>query len=541
MENANITSALGMDGILLATIDMPGRSMNVFSTDLMNSLEQLLDEVASRPEIHGVVIASGKHAFLAGADLDMVQGYTERAQRASDDELHKTCGRLGRLFRRLETTGKPFVAAIDGLALGGGLELALACHERVATESAGTQLGLPEVKLGLLPGAGGTQRLPRLIGTLAAFQLLLTGEPVAAQRALELGMIGAIVPTSALLASAQERARELARQPSCAPWDRAQWRAPANPFDFSAVDAPRAIAQHVRLSDEEFAHYPAYRAIMDCVIGGWAKPMEDACRWEMDCFIRLIRDEVAGNMVRTLFLNRQRATKLLPRGAPAGALQVAIEGSGEAAARALLAGAGIAIVKRERLPKAGLVLITSPGAEVSASVTEVAWLRATPCPVAAFRLRTGVWVSDLTVHGRVVEVCVQGDEPEAAEATLEIARGLRATALITQGESLLQRLERTQVASLRLTGLEDRLLAIALAAAHAWAAGSVRDTGLADTAAVIAGFHPAYTGGPFTYLQQRVASEVRGQAKRALAQYGELFAIPDGFDKLWAATSPGSS
>jgi 3-hydroxyacyl-CoA dehydrogenase/enoyl-CoA hydratase/3-hydroxybutyryl-CoA epimerase len=528
-----------MEGILLATIDMPGRPMNVFSTDLMNSLERLLDEVATRPEIRGVVIASGKQAFLAGADLEMVQGYTERAKRASDDELHTTCGRLGRLFRRLETTGKPFVAAIDGLALGGGLELALACHERVATESAGTRLGLPEVKLGLLPGAGGTQRLPRLIGVSAAFQLLLKGEPVSAQRALELGIIGAIVPPSALLASAQERARELARQPSRAPWDREQWRAPENPFDFSAADAPKAIAQHVGLSDDEFTHYPAYRTIMDCVIGGWTKPLQDACRWEMDCFVRLIRDKVAGNMVRTLFLNRQRATKLVPRGTTAEALRVAIEGPGEAAARALLSGAHITIVERERLPKAGLVLITSPGSHVSGNATEVAWLRATPCPLTAFRLRTGVWVSDLTVHGRIVEVCVQGDEP--AEAALEIARGLQATALITQGESLLQRLETAQAASLRLTGPEDRLLAIALAAAQAWTAGSVRDTGLADTAAVIAGFHPAYTGGPFTYLQQRVASDVRGQATRAQAQYGELFAIPDGFDKLWVATSAASA
>ena len=534
MGNNNIRSSLGADGILLATIDMPGRSMNVFSGDLMNSLEQLLDQVASRPEIRAVVIASGKQAFLAGADLEMVQGYTERAQRASDQELHETCGRLGRLFRRLETTGKPFVAAIDGLALGGGLELALACHDRVATESGSTQLGLPEVKLGLLPGAGGTQRLPRLIGTPAAFQSLLKGEPVSAQRALELGMIGAIVPTSALLATAQERAHALAQQPPCAPWDRSQWRAPENPFDFSAADAPRAIAQHVGLSDEEFTHYPAYRAIMDCVIGGWAKPMEQACRWEMDCFVRLIRDKVAGNMVRTLFLDRQRATKLLPRGLSAGALHVAIEGPGEDAARALLSGTRIAIVERERLPNAGLLLVTSPELRPS-SVTQVAWLRGASNSFAAFRLGSGVWVSDFTAHGRVVEACVQSGDPHAADAALEIARGLRATPLVTQGESLLQRLDTTQAECLRVPTLEDRLLAIALAAARAWAAGSVSDTGLADVAAVIAGFHPAYTGGPFSYLRQRTASQLRGRAERAQAEYGELFAVPDGFDKLWVA------
>lgn len=536
MANANIATVLGTDSILLATIDMPGRSMNVFSTDLMNSLEHLLDEVASRPEIRGVVITSGKEAFLAGADLEMVKGYTERAQQASDDELRETCGRLGRLFRRLETLGKPFVAAIDGLALGGGMELALACHERVATESATTQLGLPEIKLGLLPGAGGTQRLPRLIGTSTAFHLLLKGEPVSAQRALELGLIGAIVPTAALLATARERACELARQPSHAPWDHTQWQAPENPFDLSAADAPRAIARHVGLSDEEFTHYPAYRAIMDCVIGGWVKPIEEACRWEIDCFVRLIRDKAAGNMVRTLFLERQRAAKLLPRGKPPGALQVAIEGSGESA-RALLSGARIAIVERERLPKGGLLLLTNPASHKSTGLSAVAWLRGTSSSLATFKLGTGVWVSDLTPHGRVVEVCIPGGDQHAADTALEIARALRATPLITQGESLLQRLETAQTASLRLPELEDQLLAIALAAAHAWAAGSVRDLGLADTAAVIAGFHPAHTGGPFTFIRQRVASDLRQRADRARAQHGELFAVPEGFDKLSAATS----
>ena len=144
MANSNITTTLGADAILLATIDMPARSMNVFSTELMNSLEQLLYEVASRPDVRGVVITSGKKAFLAGADLEMVRGYTERAQHASDDELHRTCGRLSRLFRRLETTDKPFVAAIGGLALGGGLELAMAGHYRVAVPDA--RMGQPDRK-----------------------------------------------------------------------------------------------------------------------------------------------------------------------------------------------------------------------------------------------------------------------------------------------------------------------------------------------------------------------------------------------------------
>jgi 3-hydroxyacyl-CoA dehydrogenase/enoyl-CoA hydratase/3-hydroxybutyryl-CoA epimerase len=509
--------------------------MNVFSIELMDSLEQLLDQVAARPDVRGVVIASGKEAFLAGADLDMVRGFTERAQHASDEELHRTCGRLSRLFRRLEASDKPFVAAISGMALGGGLELALACHDRVATADASTQLGVPEVKLGLLPGAGGTQRLPRLIGTPAAFHLLLEGKSVSAQRAHELGMIGAIVSSAALLSAARQRTLELAQRPVRAPWDRTDWRAPENPFDFDSADAPRAIARHIGISAEEFTHYPALRTIIDSVVGGWGKPMNEACRWEMDCFIRLIRNPVAGNMVRTLFLDRQRAAKLLPRGTGTAALQIAIEGLREPVARAL-SSRHIAIVDRERLPRGGLLLVTSPTSRAAPGFTEVAWLREMSSSLAALHLSTGIWVSDLTAHGRVVEICMQEDVPQAAQIALELARTLRATPLITRGESLLQQLETARAATLQLPNLEDRLLAIALAAARAWAAGSVTDLGLADTAAVIAGFHPAYTGGPFTYLRQSAASNLRHRADRARAEFGELFATPSGFDELWTAT-----
>jgi 3-hydroxyacyl-CoA dehydrogenase/enoyl-CoA hydratase/3-hydroxybutyryl-CoA epimerase len=254
----------------------------------------------------------------------------------------------------------------------------------------------------------------------------------------------------------------------------------------------------------------------------------------------LIRNPVAGNMVRALFLDRQRAAKVLPRVKGTAALQIAIEGFGEPVARALLSSRYIAIVGRERLPQGGLLLVTSPGSPAAPGFAEVAWLREVSCSLATFHLGTGIWVSDLTAHGRVVEICMQDDDPQAAQIALELARTLRATPLITRGESLLQQLETARSASLRLPNLEDRLLAIALAAARGWAAGSVTDTALADTAAVIAGFHPAYTGGPFTYLRQSVASNLHHRADRARAEFGELFATPSGFDELWTATPAAS-
>jgi 3-hydroxyacyl-CoA dehydrogenase/enoyl-CoA hydratase/3-hydroxybutyryl-CoA epimerase len=532
MSAPNFTTTLGSEGILLATINMPGRSMNVFSTDLMDSLEELLDQVASRADVRAVVISSGKSTFLAGADLEMVKGYTELADHSSDEQLHQTCGRLGRLFLRLESLGKPFVAAINGLALGGGLELALACHERIATGSAELQLGLPEIKLGLLPGAGGTQRLPRYIGTSEAFVLLLRGDPISAQRALELGLIGAIVAPDELLSRACARACELVQRPALALWNRPGWSLPPNPFNFASRDARTAIARHVGLSDEELAHYPAYQAIVDCVIGGWEKPLEAACEWEMRCFVRLIRDPVAGNMIRTLFLNRQRAAKLLPRSKMRAPLPVAIQGSGGSAARAHLPEPRIAVVDPVQLPRDGLLLTTSPTTEAWRNFAEIAWLRDTPNTLEAFHLNTGIWVSETTMHGRVVEICFREVDAREEKAALELAAALRATPLITPGESLLRNLDAACRATTDRAGPEERLLAVALAAADAWSKGSVPDTGLADTAAVLAGLHPAYTGGPFTYLHKRRAADLRQAVVRANAEYHLSLTIPAGFDDL---------
>lgn len=306
--DSNLHTELDADGVLLARIDMPGRAMNVFSRDMMDSLEALVTRAGSDDRIRAVVLTSAKPAFLAGADLAMIQMFTERARTDSTAELHQLFGHLGRLFRRLETSPKPFVAAINGLALGGGLEVCLACRERVVADDPAIQLGLPEVKLGLLPGAGGTQRLPRLIGTAKGLQMLLSGEPVTPTEALALGLVDAMVPADHLIETAKQRALGISR--AQAPWDAPGARFDSQPYDFGNADAARrAIAAAVGISDYQWRHYPAYQAIVDCVIGGWSLPMTEAGEHEMRIFVELMRDPVAGNMVRSLFLNRQRAAK----------------------------------------------------------------------------------------------------------------------------------------------------------------------------------------------------------------------------------------
>ncbi len=159
------------DGIALVTWDTPGRSMNVLDETSITELEEIVKQTTADAAVKGVVITSGKEAFCAGADLSMLEGmnqeYAEmlkaKGEDAANQMLFDQSRRFSLVFRSIETSGKPWVAAINGLALGGGFELTLSCHYRVASDNPKTRLGLPEVKVGLFPGAGGTQRVPRIV------------------------------------------------------------------------------------------------------------------------------------------------------------------------------------------------------------------------------------------------------------------------------------------------------------------------------------------------------------------------------------------
>jgi 3-hydroxyacyl-CoA dehydrogenase/enoyl-CoA hydratase/3-hydroxybutyryl-CoA epimerase len=157
-----ITLQVGDDGIAIATMDLAGRPMNVVNDELMVPLAAIAERLATDASIKGLVLTSGKADFCAGGDIDKLSRL-ESAQQAFDLTMQ-----MKAVLRRLETAGKPVVAAINGHALGGGLEIALACHARFVLDDPKLKLGQPEVKLGLLPGGGGTVRLPRLIGIQAA-------------------------------------------------------------------------------------------------------------------------------------------------------------------------------------------------------------------------------------------------------------------------------------------------------------------------------------------------------------------------------------
>ena len=183
------------DGIAVVTINRPDK-LNALNDHVMGELGQAAERIATESEIHGAILTgAGPKAFVAGADIGDLsrQGPFDGKARAQRGQA---------VLRRLETCGKPVIAAINGFALGGGCELAMACHIRIASENA--KFGQPEVKLGIAPGYGGTQRLPRLVGKGVALQLILTGEMIDAQEAYRIGLVNKVVPATDLLTESEK-------------------------------------------------------------------------------------------------------------------------------------------------------------------------------------------------------------------------------------------------------------------------------------------------------------------------------------------------
>jgi 3-hydroxyacyl-CoA dehydrogenase/enoyl-CoA hydratase/3-hydroxybutyryl-CoA epimerase len=193
------------DGVLAVTLDFPGIRINKLSDAVWIELGELVSGWQSNAAIRAVVLQSAKPGiFLAGADIEELTGIGSHATAVAMSERAQV------IFNRLENCGKPVVAAVNGAALGGGLELVLACHGAVAADDRKVKLGLPETKLGLLPAAGGTQRLPRMVGVDRALEMILGGESLTAHEALAAGLVNRVVPLEDLLTAARTMALELA-------------------------------------------------------------------------------------------------------------------------------------------------------------------------------------------------------------------------------------------------------------------------------------------------------------------------------------------
>ncbi|MDT3380410.1 3-hydroxyacyl-CoA dehydrogenase NAD-binding domain-containing protein [Labrys neptuniae] len=345
MNLTNFRFDVDSDGIALATWDMPGRSMNVITVEVMEELGQVLERVTSDAAIKGCVIASGKDAFSGGADLTMLEGMGQRYAKAraelGEDKAMETFFAesrfLSQLYRHIETAGKPFAAAINGVCLGGAFELTLACHYRIgASDNDKARVGLPEVKVGLFPGAGGTTRVSRLMKPDQALQMLLKGDQLRIGQAQKMGLLHAVAPREELVAKAKEWIRDGGSP--VAPWDVEGFRLPAGPVYSKAgmMVFPPANALYRR---ETYDNYPAARAILQTVYEGLQLPFDRALTVESRYFAHVLRSTEARSMIRTLFVSMQELNKGARRPAlpPSSLKRVGVVGAG-------FMGAGIAYV-----------------------------------------------------------------------------------------------------------------------------------------------------------------------------------------------------
>ena len=302
------------DGIALVTWDMPGRSMNVIDMGLITELSAVVEKVATDPGIKGAVITSGKDTFCAGADLTLLEGLgrtfqeiaKSQGEEAAAIKLFEESRKLSQLYRRIETSGKPWAAAINGSAFGGGFELCLACHQRIAADSDKTRLGLPEVKIGLFPGAGGTQRIIRMMPTPDALQFLLKGDQLRLNRAKGMKLVDAVVPTADLIKAAKDWVK--ANPKAKAPWDTDGFRLPGGQVYSKAgmMTFPAANAIYRR---ETYDNYPAARAILQVAYEGLLISFDRALTVESRYFAKILRSPEAAAMIRSLFVSMQDLNK----------------------------------------------------------------------------------------------------------------------------------------------------------------------------------------------------------------------------------------
>jgi 3-hydroxyacyl-CoA dehydrogenase/enoyl-CoA hydratase/3-hydroxybutyryl-CoA epimerase len=325
------------DGIAVVTLDVAGRTVNVFTPEFTRELQAVVDQIASRADIAGAVITSGKNTgFMAGADLlDFVHVHDRGLP---PREAAQLVAPAAAALRALERCGKPIAAAINGLALGGGFELCLACHYRVLVDDPKAVVGLPEVTVGLLPAGGGTQRLPRLIGIPKALPLLLTGRHVGGAEALELGLVDALAPAADVLATARHWV--LSHPGWQQPWDRK---------GFAVPDGAGAMATHAsesfsvgmaKVRSDTQDNFPAPAAILASVYEGTVLPIDRGLDVEQAYFGQLLAGPVARNLMRTMFIHKSAARKLARR--PAGIAKQPVRRLGVLGAGMM--GAGIAHV-----------------------------------------------------------------------------------------------------------------------------------------------------------------------------------------------------
>lgn len=339
----SFTLSRNENGIAVLTMDVPGETMNTLRAEFGPEISEVLTEIRSDHQIKGLVIISGKKdSFVAGADISMLDACT------SADDAKQLSQQGHEVFLALEALTIPVVAAINGPCLGGGLELALACHMRVCTDSAKTMMGLPEVQLGLLPGGGGTQRLPRLVGITTALDMMLTGKQLRPKQALKMGLVNDVVPESILLRTAIEMALSGKKMPK---------KAKASMVNrvLEGTSAGRNIIFDQALKQvnkKTHGNYPAPEKIIDCVRQGMTKGLIKGLEVEATHFADLVMSPES-EALRSIFF----ATTEMKKESGAGDVQA------KPVKKAMILGGG--------LMGGGIASVTTTKAKIPARVKDI--------------------------------------------------------------------------------------------------------------------------------------------------------------------------
>jgi 3-hydroxyacyl-CoA dehydrogenase/enoyl-CoA hydratase/3-hydroxybutyryl-CoA epimerase len=319
------------DGIAAIVWNMADRPMNVMNNESLGAFRDAVYKAIQDKAVKGVIVTSAKNDFVAGADLVNLLKESTDAAKALQNSFA-----LQKLFRDIEKAGKPFVAAINGTALGGGYEICLACHRRIAADNPKALIGLPEASIGLLPGAGGTQRLPRMIGVSKALPMILESKKVDPKAALALGMVDEVVAPGELLIRAKAWLLAEGQTSHVKPWDQKGFRVP------EAANTPKGAqvftAGNAMLRAKTMGNYPNAQYIMSCVYEGMLVDIDTGLKIESRYFVACTQSKEARNMIRSLFFSIGEANKLAnrPKNVPTQAYsKVGILGAG-------MMGAGIA-------------------------------------------------------------------------------------------------------------------------------------------------------------------------------------------------------
>ena len=309
----DFTLATDADGVAVITWDVPQKSMNVMSMEAFTLLDRLIDAALADPAVKGIVITSGKKDFAGGMDLNVIARMREGGAQALFDGLMGMHGILRKIERagmdpKTLKGGKPIVAALPGTALGIGLELPLSCHRIIAADNPRAKIGLPEIMVGIFPGAGGTTRLVRKLGAMMAAPFLLEGKLSDPQKARAAGIIDEVVAPETLLARAKDWVLAAKDADLVKPWDAKGYKmpggAPYHPAGFMTFVGASAMVQ-----GKTQGVYPAARALLSAVYEGALVPFDTALRIEARNFTSVLMNPSATAMIRSLFINKEALEK----------------------------------------------------------------------------------------------------------------------------------------------------------------------------------------------------------------------------------------